>query len=186
MNLHNRGHHPRRNTATAEPSQFSADVHDMHKNRHVSDRVQELDTPTTTCTTGTSSTLSKYCNRGTFTVISTVTTRHQRWTQRACQRLCPKLQTRHCMSTGTSTPSMKCTKKTSTTLSGLQLRNFHRFQHDENNMHDGGHVNNHVQELEIHVDDLHNRDIDHQATPRPTMSPDGVPTHGGQRCTAIH
>ena len=40
--------------------------------------VQELDsTPMTTCTTGTSSTWSKYCNCGTFTVISTVTTRHQ-------------------------------------------------------------------------------------------------------------
>ena len=72
-----KGHHPRRNTATVKPSQFSADEHDMNKNGHVNNRVQELDTPTTTCTTGTSSTWSKYCNCGTFTVISTVTTRHQ-------------------------------------------------------------------------------------------------------------
>ena len=71
------GHHPRRNTATVKPSQFSPDEHDMHKNGHVNNHVQELDTPTTTCTTGTSSTWSKYCNCGTFTVISTVTTRHQ-------------------------------------------------------------------------------------------------------------
>ena len=56
---------------------FQHDEHDMHKNGHVNNHVQELDTPTTTCTTGTSSTWSKYCNCGTFTVISTVTTQHQ-------------------------------------------------------------------------------------------------------------
>ena len=32
-------------------------------------------------------------------------------------------------------------------------------------MHESRHVNNRVQELDTHVDDLHNRDIDHQATP---------------------
>ena len=35
--LAQQGHHPLRNTATVEPSQFSADEHDMHKNGHLDD-----------------------------------------------------------------------------------------------------------------------------------------------------
>ena len=104
----------------------------MHNNGHVNNRVQELDTPTTTCTTGTSSTLSMSANCRTSTVFCTVTTKHLKLHSTGTSTTFSKncTQPRLCMSTGTSTTVDELHKNgTSTTLSALQLRNVHSFLH---------------------------------------------------------
>ena len=88
-------------------------------------------------TTGMSTTLSKNCtcrkNNGhrnnLVQELHCLDRDPCRWTKRACQRLCPKLQSRprRCMGTGTSTPSMNCTKKTSTTMSGTATAELPQF-----------------------------------------------------------
>ena len=65
-----------------------------------------------------------------FSALSTQSTSH--WTQRACQRLCPRLQIRRCMSTGTSI-----------TVDELPEEDI-----DDPDMHKSRHVRNRVQELD--------------------------------------